>query len=128
MAGKIRPPKSLFSELTAAGYASAGDESAGVILIEAPAENPGTNWRQEAEAFLVFIRCGMALAHGGRPQMPLLEYYEDTSCTATYYAGRGSEPELGMHHPLANTEYFQSVTRRYFIQFGIQSCFHSESW
>ena len=110
------------------------DEPAGVVLIEAPTGSPSANWRQEAESFLVFLRCGMALAHGGRLQMPLLEYYECTSCTATYYAGRGSEAELGVHHPLANTEYFQAVTRRYFIDppwpdllWEVQGWMHLES-
>ena len=118
----------------AAPHNTAADDPAGVIRISAPSSQPSNSWRDDAERCLIFVRSCMALAHGGRLQMPLLEYYEGTSCTATYYVGRGIQPELQVQHPLANCDYFQAVAKRYFadspwpdVLWDVQGWMHLET-
>ena len=90
------------------------DDVSGCVVLEADEPNVDVEWRRCAEDFLTFMRAGLALAHGGRLQLPVLEIYEGDRCEATFYAGRGSRPEFRVQDPLSARPYFEALARRYF--------------
>ncbi len=90
------------------------DDVSGYVAVEADDPNVDVEWRRCAENFLTFMRAGLALAHGGRLQQPVLEIHEGNRCEATFYAGRGSRPEFRVQDPLNARPYFKALARRYF--------------
>ena len=90
------------------------DDVSGYLVLEADEPNVDAEWRRSAENLLMFMRAGLALAHGGRLQNPVLEIYDNDHCEANFYAGRGSQPEFKVQHPIHMRPYFEALARRYF--------------
>lgn len=89
------------------------DDMSGSVGLQAHTDDPGANWREEADAFLRHMHQGLAFAHGGRLQTPRLDYIHGAVWKATFYDGRGLAPELSVQHPLNQKPYIEALVARY---------------
>jgi hypothetical protein len=56
---------------------------------------------------------GLALAHGGRLQTPLLEYVHGSTSEATFFEGAGFTPELPIQYYLNQGPFIEALAERY---------------
>ncbi|MBB3587133.1 hypothetical protein [Sphingomonas sp. BK481] len=90
------------------------DVTSGYVAVQAPAGAVPDDWRQRADAFLLHMQRGIAFAHGGRLQVPRLDYIaKDESCT-TFYAGEPFRSEFPVQHQLNHGPILQTLVDRYF--------------
>lgn len=93
------------------------DDVSGHVTLVAPtggAAGAEAAWRCRAEAFMTFLRGGLALANGGRLQQPILKYHEGDRCAVTFNAGSGVPPMHKVQHPLNQRTYFEALAARFF--------------
>jgi len=89
------------------------EEISGFVGLEALCGDPGDDWREKAGDFLRHMHNGLALAHGGRLQTPLLEYAHRRVREMTFYYGSGFTRELPVQHSLHQEPYIKALIERY---------------
>lgn len=90
------------------------DDMSGSVAIEAPDGAVDSDWKEKAEQFLRHMHQGLAFAHGGRLQTPRLDYVEESTFHATFFAGTGFQPEFAVQHFLNHDPFIQALVDRYF--------------
>jgi len=95
-----------------AGEVAADDVSGGVAL-EAPSGDPSAGWRHKAEDFLTHMHQGLALAHGGRLQMPRLDYLHLLRAEISFFDGAGFTPEFPVQYHLNHGPFIEALVDRY---------------
>jgi hypothetical protein len=90
------------------------DAMSGYVAIQAPAGPIPDDWRERADAFLLHMQRGIALAHGGRLQVPRLDYIADGESITTFYAGEAFRSEFPVQHQLNHGPILQALVDRYF--------------
>jgi hypothetical protein len=89
------------------------EDISGYVALEAPSADPGDEWRNEAGDFLKHMHSGLALAHGGRLQTPMLEYEHGHIREMTFYDGSGFTRELPVQHSLHQELFIKVLIERY---------------
>jgi len=89
------------------------DNMSGSVALEAPSNDPGTDWYEKADDFLKHMHRGLALAHGGRLQTPRLDYIQKSTWEATFFAGEGFKPELPVQYHLDQGPFIKALAERY---------------
>jgi hypothetical protein len=89
------------------------EEISAYVALEAPCGDPGDDWHEEAGDFLRHMHNGLALAHGGRLQKPLLEYAQGRIREMTFYHGSGFTRELPVQHSLHQEPFIKALIERY---------------
>jgi hypothetical protein len=79
---------------------STEDDVSGSIAVEALSVSPDKDWRDKADGLLRHMHDGLAFAHGGRLQAPMLEFVEGKNRQTTFYAGISFTSELPVQHHL----------------------------
>jgi hypothetical protein len=89
------------------------DDTSGCVTIEAPSDHPGHDWRNEADQFLRHMHRGLALAHGGRLQTPMLDYVHGLTFERTFFDGSGFTRELPVQYSLNQEPFIKALVERY---------------
>jgi hypothetical protein len=93
---------------------SSPDELSGYVAVQAPDGFDPDGWRDEAHRFLMHMHSGLALAHGGGLQVARVDYINEHTWTADFYAGSASRPEFAVQHQLNHEPIIQALIDRYF--------------
>lgn len=89
------------------------DDVSGCIVLEAPSRDPGHEWRDNAEDFLRHMHRGLALAHGGRLQIPRVDFIHDFISEITFFDGTGFNAELPVQHSVNHGPFIKALAERY---------------
>jgi len=75
--------------------------------------HPCEGWFEEADKFLTHIHRGLALAHGGRLQVPRADRVYDASWEITFFAATGYSSELPVQYHLNHGPFIRALVARY---------------
>lgn len=90
------------------------DVMSGYVAVQAPAGSVPDDWRQRADAFLLHMQRGIAFAHGGRLQVPRLDYIAGGESITTFYSGEAFRSEFPIQHQLNHGPILKALVDRYF--------------
>ena len=102
-------PLLVFGEAKSVG----SDALSGGVAIEAPTAEPGAEWRKQADALLDHMQWGLTLAHGGRLQVPRVDYAEGSTEEVTFYEGMGFRSEFPVFDRLRQQPFIQALVDCY---------------
>jgi hypothetical protein len=92
------------------------DAMSGYVAVQAPAGPVPDDWRQRADAFLLHMGRGISFVHGGRLQVPRLDYIVEGLSMTTFYSGEPFGSEFPIQHQLNHGPILQALVDRYFSQ------------
>lgn len=92
------------------------DVMSGYVGVQAPDGPVPEDWRRRADAFLLHMNRGIAFAHGGRLQVPRLDYIAGGESITTFYAGEAFRSEFAIQHQLNHGPILQALVDRFFNQ------------
>ncbi len=92
---------------------ASADTVSGAICVQGTDPNLDDSWYRDAEALAKFVWKGLQFGHGGRLQIPLLQFYRPDEVIATFYRGSGRPKHLPMIHFLDQSEFIASLVKRF---------------
>lgn len=96
--------------------AESDDRLSGWLVVQAPEGGHPHDWRDRADSLLQHISKALALAHGGRLQVPIVEYASGDLTEATFYSGGAFKPEFAVQPFLNQDPFIQATVARFFAE------------
>ena len=90
------------------------DQISGLVALEKSSASDAETWRDAADAFLRHVQLGLSFAHGGRLQVPIIDYYAEQIRERTFIGGNGFRSEFRVQHALNHTPFIKALVNRYF--------------